>query len=59
MKDLPKNPNSKGYFWGQDDAAGMKRLFHWDSVEEWLKAGPRLQQIWGIGYYRADLLWLG
>ena len=38
-----------GYFWGQADAATMKRLFHWDSVEEWLKAGPRLQRIWGIG----------
>ncbi len=38
-----------GYFWGQDDAAAMKRLFHWGSVEEWLKAGPRLRQIWGIG----------
>ncbi|MGA2065404.1 MAG: sigma 54-interacting transcriptional regulator [Thermoguttaceae bacterium] len=38
-----------GYFWGQDDAAAMKRLFHWDSVEEWLKAGPKLRQIWGIG----------
>ena len=49
----------KGYFWGQADAAAMKRLFHWDSVEEWLKAGPRLQRIWGIGTHRADLLWLG
>ena len=39
----------KGYFWGQDDAAAMKRLFHWDSVEEWIKAGPKLRQIWGIG----------
>jgi transcriptional regulator with PAS, ATPase and Fis domain/predicted hydrocarbon binding protein len=38
-----------GYFWGQDDAAAMKRLFHWDSVEEWIKAGPRLRRIWGIG----------
>ena len=27
----------------------MKRLFHWDSVEEWLKAGPKLPQIWGSG----------
>jgi predicted hydrocarbon binding protein len=38
----------KGYFWGQADAAGMKRLFHWDSAEEWFKAGARLQQVWGI-----------
>ncbi len=39
----------QGYFWGQDDAAAMKRLFHWDSMEEWIKAGPKLRQIWGIG----------
>ena len=39
----------KGYFWGQADAAAMKRLFHWDSVEEWLKAGPRLLRILGGG----------
>ena len=39
----------KGYFWGQADAAGMKRLFRWDSVEEWIKAGVRLHQVWGTG----------
>jgi DNA-binding NtrC family response regulator/predicted hydrocarbon binding protein len=39
----------KGYFWGQADAATMKRLFHWDSVEEWLKAGTRLLRILGGG----------
>jgi hypothetical protein len=22
----------KGYFWGQVDAAAMRRLFHWDSA---------------------------
>jgi DNA-binding NtrC family response regulator/predicted hydrocarbon binding protein len=38
----------KGYFWGQADAAGMKRLFHWDSLEEWFRAGIRLHQLWGI-----------
>ncbi len=38
----------KGYFWGQADAAAMKRLFHWDSVEEWLKAGLRLHRILGV-----------
>ena len=38
----------KGYFWGQVDAAALKRLFHWDSMEAWLKAGPRLHQILGI-----------
>lgn len=37
-----------GYFWGQADAAAMKRSFAWDSVEEWLKAGPRLHSLQGI-----------
>ena len=46
----------KGYFWGQADAAAMKRLFHWDSVEEWLKAGPRLLQDLGHGHSGANLL---
>jgi transcriptional regulator with PAS, ATPase and Fis domain/predicted hydrocarbon binding protein len=45
-----------GYFWGQDDAAAMKRLFHWDSVEEWLKAGPKLRQIWGMGIIEPTIL---
>ena len=47
----------KGYFWGQADAAGMKRLFHWDSVEEWIRASRRLHQIWGIA--TAELLSFG
>ena len=38
----------KGYFWGQADAAAMKRIFHWDSVEEWLRAGSKLSKIWGF-----------
>jgi two-component system, NtrC family, response regulator HydG len=38
----------KGYFWGQADAAAMKRIFHWDSAQEWFRAGARLHQIWGI-----------
>ncbi len=48
-----------GYFWGQDDAAAMKRLFHWDSVEEWLKAGPRLREIWGMGIIEATSFRIG
>ncbi|MEN6371817.1 MAG: sigma-54-dependent Fis family transcriptional regulator [Armatimonadota bacterium] len=38
-----------GYFWGQADAQAMKRLFKWDSLEELLKAGIRLQSMQGIG----------
>ena len=37
-----------GYFWGQADAAAMKRLFTWDSLEELLKAGSRLHTIQGV-----------
>jgi DNA-binding NtrC family response regulator/predicted hydrocarbon binding protein len=38
----------KGFFWGQADAAGMQRLFEWDTTEEWLKAGPELAKISGM-----------
>ena len=38
----------KGYFWGQTDAAGMQRLFHWEGIEAWLRAGVKLQRIWGV-----------
>ena len=37
-----------GYFWGQADAAAMKRIFEWDSVEEWVKTGPRLHTLQGV-----------
>jgi len=37
-----------GYFWGQSDAAGMKRIFKWEDVTEWLKAGPRLHALQGV-----------
>ena len=36
-----------GYFWGQADAAAMKRIFKWDSRIEWLKAGAVLQTLQG------------
>jgi DNA-binding NtrC family response regulator/predicted hydrocarbon binding protein len=36
-----------GLFWGQADAAAMKRIFTWDSPEEWLKAGPRMMTLQG------------
>jgi DNA-binding NtrC family response regulator/predicted hydrocarbon binding protein len=38
----------KGLFWGQADAAAMQRLFRWDNVQEWLKAGPMLAKIAGL-----------
>jgi two-component system, NtrC family, response regulator HydG len=37
-----------GYYWGQADAAAMKRIFKWDNLEEWLKAGPRMHTIQGV-----------
>ena len=37
-----------GYFWGQADAAAMKRVFEWDSLTEWLKAGLRMQSLQGV-----------
>jgi DNA-binding NtrC family response regulator len=37
-----------GYFWGQADAAAMKRIFEWDNLNEWLLAMPRLHAFQGI-----------
>ncbi len=37
-----------GNFWGRADAAAMKRLFEWDSPEEWIKAGPRMHTLQGV-----------
>lgn len=37
-----------GYFWGQADAAAMKRIFTWDSPAEWLLAGPRMHSLQGV-----------
>jgi two-component system response regulator HydG len=37
-----------GCFWGEADAAAMKRIFDWDSVQEWLKAGSRMHAIEGV-----------
>jgi len=37
-----------GYFWGQADAAAMQRMFTWDSLEEWLRAGVRLHALEGV-----------
>ena len=60
-----------GYFWGQADAAAMKRIFEWESLAEWIKAGPRLHTIQGVnrtvvkalefdvatGRFQMELLW--
>ncbi len=45
-----------GYFWGQADSAAMKRLFQWENTSEWLKAGPVLQSLQGIGAVEARIL---
>ena len=37
-----------GNFWGRADAAAMKRIFHWDSLEDWIKAGPRMHTLQGV-----------
>ncbi len=37
-----------GYMWGQADAAAMKRIFKWDSMEEWIKAGAHVQSLQGL-----------
>jgi DNA-binding NtrC family response regulator/predicted hydrocarbon binding protein len=36
-----------GYFWGQADAAAMRRIFRWANVREWVKAGPTLHVLQG------------
>ena len=37
-----------GNFCGRADAAAMKRIFKWASVEEWLKAGSRMHSLQGV-----------
>lgn len=37
-----------GYYWGQADAAAMRRVFEWDSLVELIKAGPRLHTLQGV-----------
>jgi len=39
-----------GYFWGHADAAAMKRVFQWDSLEEWIRAGERLHMLQGVAH---------
>ena len=60
-----------GYFWGQADAAAMRRLFQWDSTLELLRAGARLHTLQGAaktvirsldweeasGHFTMEVLW--
>ncbi|RJP57585.1 MAG: sigma-54-dependent Fis family transcriptional regulator [Candidatus Auribacter fodinae] len=43
-----------GYFWGQADAAAVKRIYSLDSLHEWLKAGPRMHSLQGVGKARVQ-----
>jgi DNA-binding NtrC family response regulator/predicted hydrocarbon binding protein len=45
-----------GYYQGQADAAAMKRIFKWDSMEEWLYAGARLQSLQGVAKAHIKIL---
>lgn len=45
-----------GFFWGKADAAAMKRILPWESPTEWLRAGPRLQGLQGVGESEFTLL---
>ncbi|MFA5292662.1 MAG: sigma 54-interacting transcriptional regulator [Phycisphaerae bacterium] len=60
-----------GFFWGQADAAALKRIFQWEDTIELLKAGPRLHTLQGVvrsvikkieldrqtGKFEMELLW--
>jgi len=37
-----------GYYWGKADAAGMKRIFKWKNLTEWIKTGPRMHTLQGV-----------
>jgi DNA-binding NtrC family response regulator len=59
-----------GYYWGEDDATVVNRVYQWDDVAEWLRAGPRLHELQGVarvevksldleadGRYRMEVVW--
>ena len=48
-----------GFCWGYNDAAAMKRVFEWDSVEELLLAGPRLHALQGVTRAVVELVDIG
>jgi DNA-binding NtrC family response regulator len=37
-----------GFYWGQNDAAAMKRVFEWDDIKDLIRAGPRLHALQGV-----------
>ena len=37
-----------GYFWGEADAAALKRVFKWDSLRDYLLALPRMHSLQGM-----------
>lgn len=45
-----------GFCWGQNDAAAMKRVFEWDSIEDLLLAGPRLHTLQGVA--KVEVKWI-
>jgi len=61
------------YFWGQADAAAMRRVFKWDTLLDLVKAGPRLHALQGVarwvtkrldldektGHFFMDVTWHG
>ncbi len=47
-----------GFYWGQADAAAMKRIFKWESTREWLLAGARLTELQGVAQVEIETLHL-
>ena len=59
------------YFWGQADAAAIKRIFNMKNMEEWIKAGSRIHTLQGaakirikslsideaIGHFNMEIVW--
>ena len=45
-----------GYYWGHADAAAVERIFNWASTDEWLRAGPRMQTLEGVGATKMKVL---
>lgn len=60
-----------GWFWGEADAVAMQRIFKWDNLTEWVRAGARLHSLQGVarttiqslefdpaaGTFSAEYLW--
>jgi DNA-binding NtrC family response regulator/predicted hydrocarbon binding protein len=48
-----------GYYWGEADAAALKRIVVWESFEDWLEAGTRLHMLQGVARVKVKSLELG